>query len=87
MKAVAFITKTLASQRQGLHPGEIDTALQRKQDLEGHGLGEYFGHLIRWANSLEKTPMQEEKGVTEDEMVGLHYQLNGQRVSTASGRW
>lgn len=46
MKAVAFITKTLASQRQGLHPGEIDTALQRKQDLEGHGLGERGGALL-----------------------------------------
>ena len=34
----------------------------------------YFGHLIRRINSLEKTlmlgKMQEEKGTTEDEMVG-----------------
>ena len=37
---------------------------------------QYFGHLIRRTNSLEKTVMlgndwrQEEKGTTEDEMVG-----------------
>ena len=37
---------------------------------------QYFGHLIRRADSLEKTLMlgkterQEEKGMTEDEMVG-----------------
>ena len=39
---------------------------------------QYFGHLIQTANSLEKDPDvgkdwgQEEKGVTEDEMVGWH---------------
>ena len=36
---------------------------------------QYFGHLMRRADSLEKTLMlgktgQEEKGETEDEMVG-----------------
>ena len=38
---------------------------------------QYFGHLISRANSLEKTlmlgKMQEEKGMTEDEMVGWHH--------------
>ena len=44
---------------------------------------QYFGHLIRRADSFEKTLMlgkiegQEEKGTTEDEMVGWHHQLNG----------
>ena len=43
---------------------------------------QYFGHLIRRADSLEKTLMlerlrQEEKGMTEDEMVGWHHRLNG----------
>ena len=38
---------------------------------------QYFGHLMRRADSLEKTLMQEEKGTTEDEMVGWHRQLNG----------
>ena len=39
---------------------------------------QYFGHLMERANSLEETPMwkdrrQEEKGTTEDEMVGWHH--------------
>ena len=42
-----------------------------------------FGHLMRRADSLEKTLMlggdweQEEKGMTEDEMAGWHHQLDG----------
>ena len=44
---------------------------------------QYFGHLMRWSDSLEKTLMLgkiegwEEKGTTEDEMVGWHHWLNG----------
>ena len=43
---------------------------------------QYFGHLMQRADSLEKTLMlgktgQEEKGMTEDEVVGWHHQLNG----------
>ena len=39
---------------------------------------QYFGHLMRRADSFEKTLMpgkigQEEKGMTEDEMVGWHH--------------
>ena len=43
---------------------------------------QYFGHLTRRADSLEKTLKlakiggQEEKGMTEDEMVGWHHRLN-----------
>ena len=43
---------------------------------------QYFGHLMRRANSLEKTLMlgksegKRKRGLTEDEMVGWHYQLN-----------
>ena len=42
---------------------------------------QYFGHLMRRADSLEKTLMLgkiegEEKGMTEDERVGWHRQLN-----------
>ena len=43
----------------------------------------YFGHLMRRADSLVKDPDagrdwgQEEKGTTEDEMVGRHHRLNG----------
>ena len=38
---------------------------------------QYFGHLMRRVDSLEKTLMQEEKGTTEDEMAGWHYRLDG----------
>ena len=41
---------------------------------------QYFGHLMRRADSLEKTlklGKAEGKGATEKEMVGWHYQLNG----------
>ena len=43
---------------------------------------QYFGHLIRRADLLEKTLMlggiwgQEEKGMTEDEMAGWHHRLD-----------
>ena len=43
---------------------------------------QYFGHLMRRADSLEKTLMLEkieggeEKETTEDEMVGWHHRLN-----------
>ena len=44
---------------------------------------QYFGHLMRRVDSLEKNPDagrdwgQEEKGTTEDEMAGWHYRLDG----------
>ena len=44
---------------------------------------QYFGHLMRRANSLEKTLMlgkiegRRRRGRSEDDMVGWHYQLNG----------
>ena len=44
---------------------------------------QYFGHLLRRTDSLEKTLMlgkierQEEKGTTEGEMVGWHHPLSG----------
>ena len=43
---------------------------------------QYFGHLMQITASFEKTDAgkdwsQEEKGTTEDEMVGWHHQLNG----------
>ena len=51
--------------------------LMRKLKLQ------YFGHLTRRTDSLEKDPdaakdlRQEETGTTEDEMVGWHHQLYG----------
>ena len=47
---------------------------------------QYFGHLMRRGDSLEKTLMlggiwgQGEKGTTEDEMAGWHHQLDGREV-------
>ena len=43
---------------------------------------QYFGHLMRRVDSLEKTDAwrdwgQEEKGMTEDEMARWHYRLDG----------
>ena len=51
---------------------------------------QYFGHLMRRADSFEKTLMlgkiedrQKEKGMTEDEMVGWHHQLDGHEFEWA----
>ena len=43
---------------------------------------QYFGHLMRRVDSLEKTDAgrnwgQEEMGMTEDEMAGWHHRLDG----------
>ena len=38
---------------------------------------QYFGHLMRRADSFEKTLMLGKMGMTEDEMVGWHHRLNG----------
>ena len=44
---------------------------------------QYFGHLMRRVDSLEKTLMlegiwgQEEKGTTEDEIARWHHGLDG----------
>ena len=51
---------------------------------------QYFGHLVRRDDSLGKTLMLgktewEEKGVTEDEMVGWHHQLNGHEFEQTLG--
>ena len=53
---------------------------------------QYFGHLMQRADSFEKTLMlgkiegRREKGMTEDEMVGWHHQLDGHE-SKQTGRW
>ena len=81
------LKKTLESpldckESQPVHSKEISPGCS----LEGLMLRlklQYFGHLMRRANSLEKTLMLggigglEEKGTTEDEMAGWHHQLNG----------
>ena len=52
---------------------------------------QYFGHLMRRADSLEKNPddgkdwRQEEKGTTEDEIVGWHHLLDGHEFEKTPG--
>ena len=57
---------------EGVHPGISLEEMMLKQKLQ------YFGHLMRRVNSLEKIDAgrdwgQEEKGTTEDEMAGWHH--------------
>ena len=49
---------------------------------------QYFGHLMRRVDSLEKTDTgrdwgQEEKGTTEDEMAGWHHRLDAHEFEQA----
>ena len=53
---------------------------------------QYFGHLMQRVDLFEKTlrlgkmeRRQEEKGMTENEMVGRHHQLNGQEIGYTLG--
>ena len=52
---------------------------------------QYFGHLMWRTDSLGKKPdagkdwRLEEKGMTEDKIVGWHYQLNGHEFEQALG--
>ena len=82
-----MLEKTLASpldckeiqsvQSEGDHPGISLEGMMLKLKIQ------YFGHLMRRLDSLEKTLMlgrdwgQEEKGTTEDEMAGWHHGLDG----------
>ena len=63
-----------------INPGISSEGMMLKLKLQ------YFGHLMRRVDSLEKTLMlggrrhprgQEEKGTTEDGMAGWHHQLDG----------
>ena len=52
---------------------------------------QYFGHLMQRTDSLGKDPdagkdcRWEEKGMTEDEMVGWHQRLDGHEFEQALG--
>ena len=52
---------------------------------------QYFDHLMQRSNSLENTLMlgkiegREEKGMTDDEMVGWHHRLHGHEFEQAPG--
>ena len=88
------LEKTLESP---LYSKEINKSIVKEispeYSLEGLMLKlklKYFSHLMRRADSLEnrdagKDWRQEDKGVTEDEMVGWHYWLNGHEFEQASG--
>ena len=62
---------------KGISPGCTLEGLILKLKLQ------YFGHLMRRVDSLEKTLMlggiwgHEEKGTTEDEVAGWHHRLDG----------
>ena len=50
---------------------------------------QYFGHLM-WTDSFEdsdagKNRRQEEKGTTEDEMVGWHHHIDGHEFGQTLG--
>ena len=61
-----------------ISPGCSLEGLMLKLELQ------HFGHLMRRADLLEKTLMLE-KGMTEDEMVGCHHQLDGHEFEQAPG--
>ena len=52
---------------------------------------QYFGHLMQRMSSLEKTLMlgkilgHDDKGMTEDEMIGWHHRLNGHEFEQTLG--
>ena len=51
---------------------------------------QYFGHLMWRTDSVGKDPAagkdwRQEKGMTEDEMVGWHHRLNGHEFEQALG--
>ena len=59
-----------------ISPGISSEGMMLKLKLQ------YFGHLMRRVDSLEKTDAgrdwkQEKKGTTEDEMAGWHHGLDG----------
>ena len=65
-----------------ISPGYSLEGLMLKLNLQ------YFGHLMRRADSFEKTVMLgkiEEKGTTEDEMVGWHHWLDGHGLGWTLG--
>ena len=68
--------RSIQSILKEISPGIILEGMMLKLKLQ------YFGHLTRRIDSLEKTEAgsdwgKEEKGTTEDEMAGWHHRLNG----------
>ena len=78
--------------------GDQTSESQRKSVLNTHWKAscckwnlQYFGYLMQRTDSLEKTLIlgqiwrQEEKGMTEDEMVGSHHWLDDHEFEQAPG--
>ena len=72
----------------------IPEEINPEYSLEGLRLKlklQYFGHLRRRADSLEKTLMlgktegERRRGTTQDVMVGWHHRLNGYEFEQTSG--
>ena len=69
----SFVAESNQSILKEISPGISLERMMLKLKLQ------YFGHLMRRVDSLEKTLMlrgiggQEEKGTTEDEMAGWHH--------------
>ena len=76
-----MLEKTLESPWTARRSNPILKEISPGISLEGMMLKlklQYFGHLMRRVDSLEKTEAgwvwgQEEKGTTEDEMAGWHH--------------
>ena len=87
------LEKTLESPFARTSNQSIPKEISPEYSLEGLMLKlklQYFGHLMQRVDSLEKTDAgrdwrQEEKGMTEDEMVGWHHLLNGCEFEQALG--
>ena len=77
---VPWIARSNQSILKEINPDNSLEGLMLKLKLQ------YFGHLIQRVDSLEKALMLgEEKGTTEDEMVGWHHRLDGHEFERAPG--
>ena len=94
----SWTIKTLRTEELMLKTLVLEKTFWESLRLQSEGLMlklklQNFGHLLRIANSLEKNTDtgkdwgQEEKGPTENEMVGWHYLTLWTWVWTNSRRW
>ena len=83
-----MLEKTLESPLDSKEIKPVDLKRKINPEYSSEGLMlklklQYFGHLMRRADLLEKTLMlgtikgRRRRGVTENEMVGWHHRLNG----------
>ena len=86
------LEKTLESPLDSKEPKSILKEINPEYSLEGLMLNlkfQFFSHLMRRLNRKDpdagKDWGQEEKGMTEDEMVGWHHWLNGHEFEQTPG--